>query len=106
MRGWTLTQAVVEIVLLALVVMGCASTPTERSTGEVIDDSALTTKVKAVLVGDPMVSALAISVSTFKGVVSLTGIVNSESERKRAIQLAEELAGVREVDARNLFVRR
>ena len=106
MRGWTLTQAVVGIVLLALVVMGCASTPTERSTGEVIDDSAITTKVKAVLVGDPMVSALAISVSTFKGVVSLTGIVNSESERKRAIQLAEELAGVREVDARNLFVRR
>jgi len=106
MRGWTLTQAVVGIVLLALVVMGCAATPTERSTGEVIDDSALTTKVKAVLVGDPMVSALAISVSTFKGVVSLTGIVNSESERKRAIQLAEELAGVREVDARNLFVRR
>lgn len=106
MGGQTLFQAIVGTLLLVLVVVGCASTPTERSTGEVIDDTAITTKVKTAFVGDPMVSALAINVSTFKGVVSLTGIVNSETERRRAIQLAEELAGVREVDARNLFIKR
>ena len=94
------------LLLLALLTGGCASTPSERSTGEVIDDTTITTKVKGTFLRDPMVSALAITVSTFKGVVSLTGIVNSDAERDRAIRLAEELAGVKVVDARNLFVKR
>lgn len=99
-------RGMVGVILLALLVVRCASTPTERSTGEVLDDTAMTTKVKATFVGDPVVSALAISVSTFRGVVSLSGIVDTDAERRRAIRLAEELAGVKAVDARNLFVRR
>jgi osmotically-inducible protein OsmY len=106
MIGCVAGRGLAGLLLLALLTVGCASTLTERSTGEVIDDTTITTKVKGTFVGDPMVSALAITVSTFKGVVSLTGIVNSDAERKRAIQLAEELAGVKEVDARNLFVKR
>ena len=85
--------------------IGCASTPEQRSTGEVIDDTAITTKVKTSLLGDPMVSAFAISVETSRGVVSLTGIVNSAAERTRAIQVAQDVGGVRRVDARNLFIK-
>lgn len=88
------------------VVAGCAATPEQRSTGEVIDDTAITTKVKANLLADPMVSAFAISVDTSRGVVNLTGIVNSTAERDRAIQIAQDVGGVKRVDARNLFVKR
>ncbi|MBI3328494.1 MAG: BON domain-containing protein, partial [Nitrospinae bacterium] len=71
-KGWG------GVIIAVLVVVGCASTPARRSTGEVIDDAVITTKVKTSLIADPAVSALAISVDTSKGVVSLTGIVNSE----------------------------
>jgi hypothetical protein len=85
--------------------IGCASTPEQRSTGEVIDDAAITTKVKTNLLADPIVSSFAISVETARGVVSLTGIVNSPGERTRAIQVTQGTGGVRRVDARNLFVK-
>ena len=55
---------------------------------------------------DPVVSASAIHVETTAGVVSLTGFVDSDQERRRAIQLAQGVAGVEEVDARNLVVKR
>ena len=98
-QGWM-------IMLLAVgLLSGCAATPEQRSTGEVIDDAAITTKVKTGLLGDPMVSAFAINVETARGVVSLTGIVNSAAERARAIQVAQDIGGVRRVDARNLFVK-
>jgi hyperosmotically inducible periplasmic protein len=85
--------------------VGCAATPEKRSTGEVIDDTTITTKVKANLLADPMVSSFAISVETSRGVVSLTGIVNSAGERAQAIQVAQETGGVRQVNARNLFIK-
>ncbi|HXH08774.1 MAG TPA: BON domain-containing protein [Alphaproteobacteria bacterium] len=94
------------LLVAVTVVAGCAATPEQRSTGEVIDDTAITTKVKANLLADPMVSAFAISVETSRGVVNLTGIVNSTAERDRAIQIAQDVGGVKRVDARNLFVKR
>ena len=93
------------MLLVIGILVGCAATSEQRSTGEVIDDTTITTKVKTNLFADPMVSALAISVETSRGVVSLTGIVNSTGERARAIQIAQETGGVRRVDARNLFIR-
>jgi osmotically-inducible protein OsmY len=51
------------------------------------------------------VSSFAISVETSRGVVSLTGIVNSTGERAQAIQVAQETGGVRQVNARNLFIK-
>jgi hyperosmotically inducible periplasmic protein len=92
------------LVALGLLV-GCAATPEQRSTGEVIDDTAITTKVKTSLLADPLVSGFAISVETSRGVVNLTGIVNSAAERARAIQVAQDIGGVRRVDARNLFIK-
>jgi len=99
-QGW------VGVGLAMLLVTGCASTPERRSTGEVIDDAAITTKVKTGLLADPTTSAFAISVETDRGVVSLTGIVHSEAEHQRAIQVAQEVGGVKRVDGRNLFVKR
>jgi hyperosmotically inducible protein len=72
----------------------------------VIDDSLITTKVKSSFVADSAVSALDISVETNQGVVSLTGLVNSETERQRAVQIAQETSGVKKVDAKNLIVKR
>jgi hyperosmotically inducible protein len=103
LHGW---KTWMSMWIAVVVVAGCAATPEQRSTGEVIDDTAITTKVKANLLADPMVSAFAISVDTARGVVSLTGIVNSVAERERAIQIAQDVGGVKRVDARNLFVKR
>lgn len=99
-KGWA------GVLMAVLLVGGCATKPALEKTGEFIDDSTITTKVKARLIADPAVSALAINVDTTRGVVSLTGIVGSERERQRAIDLAQAVTGVTRVDARNVFVRR
>jgi hyperosmotically inducible periplasmic protein len=83
--------------MLAGLVAGCAGNGTKESTGEYIDDSAITTKVKTALVKDPAVSALDINVETFKGTVQLSGFAKSERERSRAIELAESVTGVKAV---------
>ena len=72
-----------------------------QSAGEAVDDTAITAKVKSSFIADPVVSASAIDVDTLAGTVSLNGIVISEQERQRAIQLARSTQGVRQVDARN-----
>jgi osmotically-inducible protein OsmY len=86
-----------RIVAAALAVVlfgGCAGGPTQESTGEYLDDSALTTKVKSTLLNDPQVSGLAINVETFKGEVQLSGFANTEAERQRAAALASKVPGV------------
>jgi len=98
-------QGGVGMLVVIGLLLGCASTPEQRSTGEVIDDAAITTKVKTGLLADPVVSGFAITVETSRGVVNLTGIVNSAAERSRAIQIAQEVGGVRRVDGRNLFIK-
>jgi osmotically-inducible protein OsmY len=83
---------------------GCASTPTRESTGEYVDDSTITAKVKADLVKDPVVSALQVSVETYKGVVQLSGFVNSQEQSQRAEDIAKGVAGVKQVK-NNLVVK-
>jgi osmotically-inducible protein OsmY len=92
-----LFQFIVVGVLLALSVNGCTSTPTQASTGQIIDDSAITAKVKAKLLDDPTVSGLAISVETYKGIVQLSGFANSQSEIRQADNLARHTEGVRSI---------
>jgi len=89
-----------------LMLVGCATTSSRESTGEFLDDAAITTQVKSSLVADPLLSASAISVATTQGVVHLTGTVKSEQERHRAIQLVQGVAGVREIIVRDLVVQR
>jgi hyperosmotically inducible periplasmic protein len=76
---------------------GCAGGPNKESTGEVIDDSWITTKVKAAFVEDPAVSALNIKVETFKGVVQLSGFANNSTEVARAAEIARGIKGVQSV---------
>ena len=92
----TLIAAAAVVVLL---LQGCAATATRESTGEYLDDSAITTKIKTKLLGDPVVSGFAVSVETFRGRVVLSGFVNSQTQVDRAVALAREVPGVREVQS-------
>lgn len=87
------------LVLVAVFIglAACGGTPTKESTGEMIDDTAITTKVKASFAADPEVSALKIGVETFKGVVQLSGFAKSPRERQKAEQLTREVKGVKSV---------
>jgi osmotically-inducible protein OsmY len=82
----------------AYLTSGCASTATRESTGEYIDDSAITTKVKAALLADKSVSGFAVKVVTFKGVVQLSGFVDTAAEKQLAETLAAEVHGVQSVE--------
>ncbi|MGQ0793251.1 MAG: BON domain-containing protein [Deltaproteobacteria bacterium] len=83
--------------LVVASLISCAGTRTRESTGEYIDDTAITTKVKAALLADPEVSGLAISVETFKGVVQLSGFVDSKAHGQRAVEIARSIKGVKGV---------
>ncbi len=82
---------------LMLVISGC-HTPAGRTTGEVIDDSTITAMVKAKLFDSDELSGFAISVDTFNQVVTLTGAVDTEYQKKLAKQLAESVKEVRGVN--------
>lgn len=87
-------------VFLILAIAGCAATPTRESTGQYVDDSAITTKVKAALLRADDVHSLNISVETYKGVVQLSGFVDSEAEKARAEKIAGGIEGVKRVEDR------
>ncbi len=84
-------------VIVALSLAACAATSKQESTGEYFDDTAITAKVKAALLNDPMVSALAVNVETFKGTVQVSGFVKSATERNRAVEVVRAVAGVKQV---------
>ena len=85
------------LALLCAVMLGCSSTPKQEGTGEFIDDSVVTTKVKAAFVDDPSLSALDIKVVTFKGRVQLSGFVNSQATIDHAVEVARHVKGVQSV---------
>ena len=82
---------------LPVVWAGCASTPTRESTGEYVDDSTITSKVKAQLGADKVTSLFQIGVETYKGVVQLSGFVNSREAAEHAVAITQKVGGVREV---------
>jgi osmotically-inducible protein OsmY len=83
--------------LMAAFLAACAGTSNQASTGEFIDDAVLTTRIKTALVKDPMVSAIEVSVESFKGAVQLSGFVKTAAERDRAIKIANDVPGVTQV---------
>ena len=87
------------LVCLALVAgfMGCAGTQQRESTGQYVDDSAITTKVKAAILDESTLKSLQINVETFKGVVQLSGFVDSEQSIAMAGAVAGRVGGVKEV---------
>jgi osmotically-inducible protein OsmY len=89
--------AAVLAALLGSAIAGCSSTPTQQSAGQAIDDGVVTAKVKAALVQDPVTKAHEINVDTFKGTVQLSGFVESDEARARAVELAKDVDGVKQV---------
>ena len=82
-------------VALALVVsVGCAPTTQHEGTGQYVDDSVITTKVKAAIFNEETLKSAEINVETFKGVVQLSGFVNSQADINKAASLARGVAGV------------
>jgi osmotically-inducible protein OsmY len=82
---------------MVFLLVGCASTSTREGTGEYIDDTVITSKVKAAFAADPTVKATEVKVETFKGTVQLSGFVESRESAQKAVQLARQVKGVREV---------
>ncbi|PPK72961.1 BON domain-containing protein [Methylobacter tundripaludum] len=85
------------LVLTLLTAAGCASTEKHEGTGEYVDDSVITTKVKAALLNEPGLSSAEINVETFKGVVQLSGFVTSRADINKAIEIARNVKGVNSV---------
>jgi osmotically-inducible protein OsmY len=90
----------VSTIILALAfttMLGCASSPKHEGTGEYIDDSVITTKVKAAVLNEPTLKSSEVNVETYKGVVQLSGFVNSEADITKAADVARSVKGVTSV---------
>ena len=85
------------IVMAMMTVLGCASTPTQEGTGEYVDDTVITSKVKAAILKEPTLKSAEINVETFKGVVQLSGFVSSTADKSKAIELTRSVKGVKSV---------
>jgi osmotically-inducible protein OsmY len=94
------------LVLVVLIAgfMACASTRTRESTGEYVDDSVITTKVKSLLAEDSFLKSFQISVETYKGVVQLSGFVDNKSTVDKAVEITRSVKGVQSIK-NNLVVK-
>jgi len=82
--------------------LGCAATQKRQSTGQYVDDSVITTKVKAAIFNEETLKTLQINVETFKGEVQLSGFVDSAQSVKKAGEVAGSVNGV--VSVRNNLI--
>jgi osmotically-inducible protein OsmY len=85
------------IAALLLSVLGCTSTSTRESTGEYLDDTAITTRVKTAIFNEPTLKVLQINVETYKSIVQLSGFVNTGSDMNKAVDVARGVKGVASV---------
>ena len=85
------------LALLLLSAAGCASTPKQEGTGEYVDDAVISNKVRAALLNEPGLSSSDVKVETFKGVVQLSGFLNSRTEINKAVAAAHRVSGVTSV---------
>ena len=84
-------------ILFVATALGCASTAKHEGTGEYFDDTVITTKVKAAVLDEPTLKSAEINVETFKGVVQLSGFVNSRADIGKAVEVARGVPGVKSV---------
>jgi osmotically-inducible protein OsmY len=82
------------LLMLIATFVACASTSKQESTGEYIDDAVITTKVKSLLAGDDFLKSFQIGVETYKGVVQMSGFVDSQKAVDTAGQIARSIKGV------------
>ncbi|HTZ39677.1 MAG TPA: BON domain-containing protein [Syntrophales bacterium] len=95
-KAYTVFRLLVVLMMIAAFV-ACASTPKQESTGEVVDDSVITTKIKSLLASDEFLKSFQISVETRKGIVELSGFVNTQKDKDKAGQIARGVEGVKSV---------
>ena len=82
---------------LLATMLGCAGGPQKEGTGEYVDDTVITTKVKAAILNEPSLKVAEINVETFKGRVQLSGFVNSRTDMSKAVDVARSVGGVTSV---------
>jgi hyperosmotically inducible protein len=98
------TLSIPALMVAALAVTACASTRTQEAPGEAIDDTAITASIQGSLIDDPVTKARQIEVETYRGVVQLSGYVDTSASKARAAEIAMKTKGVHRVD-NNLDVR-
>lgn len=91
------TTAAFFAALSMMIMLGCAATPKHEGTGEYIDDTVITTKIKAVILDEPGLKSAEINVETYKGVAQLSGFVSSQANIEKAVELARGVRGVKSV---------
>jgi len=85
------------ILMLIATLVACASTSKQEGAGEYVDDSVITTKVKSLLASDDFLKSFEISVETYKGIVQLSGFVDSQKAIDKAGEIARSVQGVKSV---------
>ena len=85
------------LIIFVATLVACASTAKQSSTGEYVDDTVITTKVKALLAEDDFLKSFQISVETYKGIVQLSGFVNAQKAVDKASEIARSVEGVESV---------
>ena len=83
--------------MLIATLVACASTSKQEGTGEYVDDSVITTKVKSLLANDDFLKSFQITVETYKGTVQLSGFVDSQKAIDKAGEIARSVKGVKSV---------
>jgi osmotically-inducible protein OsmY len=84
-------------ILFVALALGCASTASKEGTGEYVDDTVITAKVKTAIFNEPTLKSAEINVETFKGVVQLSGFTSSQAAQDKAVQVARGVCGVKSV---------
>jgi osmotically-inducible protein OsmY len=85
------------LAVILATLLGCASTSKKEGTGEYLDDTIVTSKVKAAVLNEPSLKSAEINVETFKGVVQLSGFVSTEANIQKAVEVARSVNGVTSV---------
>lgn len=93
----TQLASAILVLFASAALAACASTATQRSTGETVDDTVVTARVKAELIENDKTKARQIDVQTYRGVVQLNGFVDSAEEKTAATTTARSVDGVKEV---------
>lgn len=83
--------------LMMILLMACASGPKQAGAGEYIDDSVITTKVKAAIFNESSLKSAEINVETYKGTVQLSGFITSTADMAKAVEITKEVGGVKAV---------
>jgi osmotically-inducible protein OsmY len=85
------------LALFMVTAVGCASTPSQESSGEYFDDTVITAKVKAAIFNEPTLKSAEINVETFKGAVQLSGFVTSNESISKVVEVTRQVRGVKSV---------